>query len=289
MRMRVIEGLSEIAGQFDAFLVDQYGVLHDGGKVFPEAAACLTALRDAGKPVIVVTNSGKREEANVARLTRLGLPRGAFTDLVSSGEIVWQMLRDPPDDFFRSLGTRCYHIARLSDRGFFDGLAVERVERIDEASFILLSSVDQIDDHTAFAAMLKEAARLRLPMVCSNPDTQSVVPGADPVQGPGAVALAYRQLGSAVRLVGKPHRELFDAARRRSGPVSASRILMIGDSLAHDIAGGEKIGCSTLLVLSGIHGGEIAHLERPIIDAELLTLCRDNGANPRYVMTRLRP
>jgi HAD superfamily hydrolase (TIGR01459 family) len=286
--MHVIERLSEIVGQFDAFLVDQYGVLHDGATVFPDAAACLIGLHDAGKPVMVVTNSGKREAPNIDRLVRLGLPRATFSELVSSGELVWQMLRDPPDDFFRSLGTRCYQIARPSDLSFFDDLGIERVDRIDAASFILLSSVDQIDDHAAFAALLGEAARMRLPMVCANPDMRSVVPGAGPVQGPGAVALAYRDRGGTVRLIGKPHREIFEAARRRSGVADIARILMIGDSLAHDIAGGQKIGCSTLLVLSGIHGAEIVHPERGIEDAKLITACRNNAASPKYVMTRLK-
>jgi HAD superfamily hydrolase (TIGR01459 family) len=286
--MRVIERLSEIAGQFEAFLVDQYGVLHDGATMFPDAAACLAGLRDVGKPVIVVTNSGKREAANIDRLVRLGLPRTAFSDLVSSGELVWQMLRDPSDDFFRALGTRCYQIARPSDRSFFDGLGIERVDRIGAASFLLLSTVDQIDDHAAFAALLEEAARLRLPMVCSNPDLRSVVPGSGPVPGPGAVAFAYRNLGGTVRFIGKPHREIFDAAQRRAGVVKSARLLMIGDSLPHDIMGGAQIGCSTLLVLSGVHGAEIAHPEGMIDDAKLMTLCRSNGANPNFVMTRLR-
>src|SRR5689334_25377902 len=120
--MRLIGGLSEILDQFDACLIDQYGVLHDGRSVFPGAAACLGALRKAGKPVIVVTNSSKRAEANIARLLALGLPREAFSDLLSSGELTWRLLRDRSEPFFAALGARCRLIARPADRGFLDGL-----------------------------------------------------------------------------------------------------------------------------------------------------------------------
>jgi HAD superfamily hydrolase (TIGR01459 family) len=286
--MRAVAGLSDIADRFDAFLVDQYGVLHDGKTVFPDAARCLGALRAAGKPVVIVTNSGKRAAANIARLVQLGVPCEFFSDLISSGELTWRMLQNPPDDFFWSLGTRCYHIARSGDRSFLDGLGIEPVDRIDRASFILLSSLDQIEDDAAFAALLADAAKLRLPMVCSNPDTHSVVPDGSPVRGPGAAALAYREHGGAVRLIGKPYREIFDAAQRSSDVADPSRILMIGDSLAHDIAGGRQSGCSTLLVLSGIHGPEITRHHGTIDCTELASLCGDKGEIPEFIMTRLK-
>ena len=59
-----IEGLRAIADRFDAVLVDQYGVLHDGRRAFPGAADCLRALRAAGKRIAVVSNSGKRAGPN---------------------------------------------------------------------------------------------------------------------------------------------------------------------------------------------------------------------------------
>jgi ribonucleotide monophosphatase NagD (HAD superfamily) len=39
--MKRIAGLREIAGEFDLFLVDQYGVLHDGVAAYPGAIDAL--------------------------------------------------------------------------------------------------------------------------------------------------------------------------------------------------------------------------------------------------------
>ncbi|TFZ33930.1 TIGR01459 family HAD-type hydrolase, partial [Pseudomonas syringae] len=75
--IREIPGLSAIAGAFDAFLVDQYGVLRDGRGPYPGAAETLVRLKQAGKRVIVLSNSGKRSTENDRRLAELGFERGS--------------------------------------------------------------------------------------------------------------------------------------------------------------------------------------------------------------------
>ncbi|MDU1809208.1 MAG: TIGR01459 family HAD-type hydrolase, partial [Bradyrhizobium sp.] len=59
-----ISGLSAIADRFDHVLLDQWGTLHDGRTVFPVALDCLARLREAGKRVLVLSNSGKRASQN---------------------------------------------------------------------------------------------------------------------------------------------------------------------------------------------------------------------------------
>ena len=59
-----IDGLGEIIAAHDLFLVDQYGVLHDGRKLFPGVVATLNAIKSAGKTSIILTNSGRRAAQN---------------------------------------------------------------------------------------------------------------------------------------------------------------------------------------------------------------------------------
>ena len=49
----------------------------------------------------------------------------------------------------------------------------------------------------------------------------------------------------------KPEPRFFQAALRRLG-LPADRVLVIGDSLAADIAGGQAAGARTALMLSGV-------------------------------------
>ena len=43
-----ITGLSEVAGQYGALLVDQFGTLHDGTVAYPHAAEALRRFRESG-------------------------------------------------------------------------------------------------------------------------------------------------------------------------------------------------------------------------------------------------
>src|SRR5512139_4029850 len=84
-----IKGLSEIAVRFDGMLIDQFGVLHDGEKLYPGTLQVLDELHRMKIPVVVMTNSGKRAAANRDRLTRMGIPRSHFVDCMSSGEVAY--------------------------------------------------------------------------------------------------------------------------------------------------------------------------------------------------------
>ncbi|MHC4732679.1 MAG: TIGR01459 family HAD-type hydrolase, partial [Planctomycetota bacterium] len=61
---RFSEGLGAIAADFDGFLVDQWGVLHDGATAYPGAQDCLARLTALGKRVVVLSNSGRRAALN---------------------------------------------------------------------------------------------------------------------------------------------------------------------------------------------------------------------------------
>jgi len=84
-----ISGLRAIADRFDHVLLDQWGTLHEGKAIFPAARECVTRLREAGKRVLVLSNSGKRASrplmANAARSSGLvarSVPFGAFPTAV---------------------------------------------------------------------------------------------------------------------------------------------------------------------------------------------------------------
>ena len=63
----ILHGLSEIAERYDGFIVDLWGVLHDGVRAFPPAVDCLERLRERGKRVLILSNAPRRAEAVAAR------------------------------------------------------------------------------------------------------------------------------------------------------------------------------------------------------------------------------
>src|SRR6185437_14120879 len=110
-----IDGLHAVADRFDHVLLDQWGTLHDGRAVFAPARDCVTRLRESGKRVLVLSNSGKRARLNAGRLSNLGLTPDTYDGMLTSGELTWAGLRERICKPFTDLGEACYLITRGDD------------------------------------------------------------------------------------------------------------------------------------------------------------------------------
>jgi len=263
-----ISGLRAIADRFDHVLLDQWGTLHEGKAVFPAARECVTRLREDGKRVLVLSNSGKRASSNQERLATLGLSPEAYDGILSSGEVTWSGLHARAHEPFTGLGRACFLITRDGDRSIVDGLDLTIVTDVQEADFILLGGLDDAAaEPERWCEWLSTAATRRLPMLCANPDL--VMFGARGlIPAPGALAAFYQRLGGTATYVGKPHAPMFTAALERLGNPDPRRVLVIGDSLDHDIAGGRAAAMLTLLISSGAHRETLADAaELPAIRA----------------------
>jgi HAD superfamily hydrolase (TIGR01459 family) len=280
-------GLADLASRYRGFIVDQWGVLHDGARPYADALDCLARLRQAGKRIVLLSNSGKRTALNRARLSEIGLDAALYDALVTSGEATWRALAERTEPFFRSLGRRCILWSRSGDRSTVAGLPLEVVERVEDADFLLLAGVEDAARLEDFGAELEAAAARGLPMVCANPDIVAVHPDGGFGMAPGALAHHYEQLGGHVRYVGKPHRPIYDTCLQALGDVTRAEVLTIGDSIAHDVAGGAAMELDTALIMSGIHS-RMFDLTRggAANRAALEQLAREYGVLPRWVLPR---
>ena len=280
-------GLADLASRYRGFIVDQWGVLHDGARPYADALDCLACLRDAGKRIVLLSNSGKRTAVNRARLAEIGIDVALYDALVTSGEATWRALAERTEPFFKSLGRRCLLWSRSGDRSTVAGLPLEVVERVEDADFLLLAGLEDAARLEDFGAELEAAAARGLPMVCANPDIVAVHPDGGFGMAPGALAHHYEQLGGRVRYVGKPHRPIYEACLAALGDVPRADVLTIGDSIAHDVAGGAAMELDTALIMSGIHS-RIFDLARGASAnrAALEQLAREYGVLPRWVLPR---
>jgi HAD superfamily hydrolase (TIGR01459 family) len=253
-----ISGLRAIADRFDHVLLDQWGTLHEGKAIFPAARECVTRLREAGKRVLVLSNSGKRASRNQERLATLGLSPETYDGILSSGEVTWSGLHARAHQPFTGLGRACFLITRDGDRSIVEGLDLTIVTDVQEADFILLGGLDDAAaEPERWREWLSAAATRRLPMLCANPDL-AMFSARGLIPAPGALAAFYQRLGGTATFVGKPHAPMFAAALERLGNPDPHRVLVIGDSLDHDIAGGRAAAMLTLLVRSGAYRETLA-------------------------------
>jgi len=256
MTARRCNGIAAIADPYELFLVDQFGVLHDGQQPYPGVLDCLQTLAERGRRVVLLSNSGKLAETNIARLVAIGIPRSGFVTMVTSGDVAREALATRRDPWFARLGRRCLLLSRGGDRSIVDGLDLELVAAARGADFILLSGCDA--PARAFAdyeAAIEPGLARGLPLICANPDTQLVNPGGVSF-GAGLVAQRYQERGGDVRFIGKPYPEIYRYCFERLGATPAGRTVAVGDSVEHDIAGGRRAGLATIFVTGGLCVGK---------------------------------
>ena len=251
------DGMAAIADRYDGLVLDVWGVIHDGVKLYPGVADTLGHLRDAGKKVVMLTNAPRRSAAVAEAMIGMGLPAEFCGDILSSGEATFLNMKERADPFYAGRGNRCLHIGPDRDRNLFDGLGWQETGRLDDADLIV--NTGPWEDHETVAdyeERLQQGVALGLPMICANPDLE-VIRGGRRLICAGALAARYEELGGAVRYFGKPRADIYDYCFRALGGIDKSRIAAIGDSFRTDLAGAKAAGIDPVLVIGGIHEAEL--------------------------------
>jgi hypothetical protein len=75
----VLHGIEEVVDRYDAFLIDQWGVMHDGTTAYPKAVDCMAKLAERGKKIVLLSNSSRRKGKSMKKLDAMGFERCART------------------------------------------------------------------------------------------------------------------------------------------------------------------------------------------------------------------
>ena len=278
----VISGIRELADTADAWLVDVWGVMHNGAVAFAAAADACAKFREAGGYVVLLTNAPRPGPAVVNQIARIGVPQTAYDAVLSSGDVTRGLITEWRDK-------RIHHLGPDRDRGIFEGIDIKFATSI-EADIVVVTGL--LDDETEtpddYAITLKSLQRRNIAMLCANPDLKAER-GDRIVYCAGALAEVYEGFGGDVVYAGKPHLPIYDLALHmisegRGEETSKDRVIAIGDGLKTDIAGAAAAGVRSVFVASGLHVeagqqlspeivGELfkdAPLERPIAAMQTL-------------------
>lgn len=281
---RSIDGIAKILARFDGAILDLWGCLHDGVRVYDAALDCLKRLRGAGRRVIIMSNAPRRSDTVARRIADMGLTPDLYHDIIASGEETWLALKAGSIDGLGGM-RRVLAIMTERDAAILDGIDLARTDDPRQADFLLAVGIEGPQTTVAeFSPLLAVAIERGLPMVCANPDLM-VHRGGTPEICAGAIAQRYQELGGRVVWFGKPHVGIYRRALDRMG-VPADKILCVGDSLRTDIAGGAAIGADTLFIGAGIHREEAMRGESLAID-RLSALCRRMQVTPDFAMPYL--
>jgi HAD superfamily hydrolase (TIGR01459 family) len=255
----VIGSIKEIGSRYRAWLVDIWGVMHNGHRAFPRAVDAARSFRERGGIVVLLSNSPRPTPGVQEQLRRLGVPDDAYDATVTSGDLTRYELG-------KHKGATVFHLGPERDLPIFDGIPV-KLGSAEDAELVVCSGLfdDETETPEHYIELLQKLATRRLPMICANPD-HLVERGDKLVYCAGALAAIYDTMGGSVVYAGKPYAPIYELAiatisalAERS--VARDEVLAIGDGVNTDIAGAASVGIDAVFVASRLHvptnsGGE---------------------------------
>ena len=272
LNIPIYKNLSSVIENSEALILDIWGVLWDGIKVYPEALVTLNEIKKLDIPVILLSNAPRRASNVERKLNRIGIDKSLYNKIISSGEICRNELISKRHQV---PGNNYYFIGLNEDRDLLNNSSFHEVKEIDKANFILLTGPRSFDDKVVkYSEELKSCHKRNLPMVSANPDKVVIRQNGEIVICAGQLAKYYSNMGGFVKEFGKPHEEIFLEALKKFKSlkinIDKNKISIIGDGLETDIAGGNIVGINTVLVTSGILSQELNTKYKEMPDKELL-------------------
>jgi HAD superfamily hydrolase (TIGR01459 family) len=249
----VIDAIAPLGKGYAAWLVDIWGVMHNGVRAFPPAVEATRRYREQGGIVILLSNSPRPSEPLQRQLTSLDVSEECYDATVSSGDLTRHELA-------KHEGARIFHLGPERDLPIFKDLDLTRVVAKD-AELVVCTGLfnDETETPEDYEGLLCELAGRKLTMLCANPD-HLVERGHNLVYCAGALAQLYEEDGGEVIYAGKPYLPIYDLAeetiaRIAGRKVARSEILAVGDGIRTDMAGAAEFGLDAVFVASGLHVG----------------------------------
>ncbi|MEM1307747.1 MAG: TIGR01459 family HAD-type hydrolase, partial [Pseudomonadota bacterium] len=282
---------ADLMAQYDAVICDVWGVVHNGRTAYTDACERLTAYREDGGRVILLSNAPRSADTVADILREKNVPDDCWDAIMSSGEI---SIRE-----VAARGYQCvHHIGPSRDDDLFDQIAAARVPLKDAQAIVATGLIhDRTETGEDYRDRLRDAASAKLPLICANPDLVVDV-GGTLLPCAGSIAAVYEDLGGPVYWAGKPHADAYRAALAclsdllaRAGDAATpnkARILAIGDAERTDIAGAVRFGLDALFIGQGIHR-ETVMPDADTLDADAVaTLFAPHPHKPIAAMASLR-
>ncbi len=231
------------ARRYDVALLDLDGVVYLGPTPVTAAPEALAAARAAGMRLAFVTNNASRTAEAVAELLRgMGVQADA-AEVVTSSQAACHVLAERLPAGAPVLVVGGEGLQReAADRGFKVVASAD-----DEPAAVVQGYGAQVGWREL--AEVAVAVRRGAWWVATNLDL--TIPSVrGPLPGNGSlVGVVTAVTGQEPQVTGKPDPAMHRESVQRSG---ARDPLVVGDRLDTDVAGASRVGCDSLLVLTGV-------------------------------------
>ena len=216
-KMTIVNGLSSptILDNYDTFLVDMWGVMHDGHAPYDGVLHAVRQLKEAGKALIILSNSSKRIVDSEKMLVKLGFNCNDFHTIITSGEVAHRLLGNNGyckkwnilDTLIQQNQRKVFVFGSSDDDALYCSSAGWTLSSIEDADLILARGTFTINNGSGTIISKKEnealywttveqsmtiASQRKLPMLISNPDKIRPDPG-NKTPMPGTLGDTYER------------------------------------------------------------------------------------------------
>jgi len=241
--LRELNHLSEIYKNYDTFIIDLWGVIHNGVALYPRAIAAIEQLKNNSKKIVFLSNAPRPSSKVVNFLLKMNMDIKYLSNVMTSGEAAMHAINK------NKFGKTFFHLGPPRDTSVFENVKNNKTD-IESCDFIICTGLfdEYEDDLEYYKNFLKKYISKKL--VCTNPDL-TVHRGNVEELCAGSVAKVFEKLGGEVVYFGKPHKEVYKMCFN-----SNEKVLAIGDNLRTDIKGANNLNIDCIFISNGVHRDE---------------------------------
>ena len=253
--MKFYKNIIELSDQYQYFILDVWGVIHDGDFLYDGVLDSLQELKKQGKTICFLSNAPRRASVVQKVLADYGITRDLYEFILTSGEAAHIYLQQNQENGFKEFGEKYFYIGPQKDRGLVNDLNYDEVLDASQADFNITTGFDGLGSTMAERQhQLDASIKHNLPMICVNPDLMVVKKTGQEMLCAGVLAQEYQRLSGEVHFFGKPHMEVYKILLQKLGleKEDLGKIVAVGDGMETDIMGANEIGIDSALIAGGI-------------------------------------
>ena len=242
--MKELKHLSEVFKSYDTFVIDLWGVMHNGVVLNSKAVEAVEHLKNNSKKIVFLSNAPRPSSKVINFLLKMNLDKKYLLNVMTSGEAAIDAINQ------NKFGKTFFHLGPPRDTSLFEKQKDNKTV-IDKCDFILCTGLfdNHEDDLSYYKNFLKEHISKKL--ICTNPDL-TVHRGNIEELCAGSVAKVFEELGGKVIYYGKPYKEVYNKCFDKG-----EKVLAIGDNLRTDIKGANNLNIDSIFITEGVHRQEI--------------------------------
>ena len=136
--MKELDHLSNIFDNYDTFVIDLWGVIHNGVALNPKAINAVKQLKDKSKKIVFLSNAPRPSSKVINFLLKMNMSKKFLSNVMTSGEAAMYAINK------NQFGRNFFHLGPPRDTSIFEKVKKNKTD-LDSCDFILCTGL--FDEH----------------------------------------------------------------------------------------------------------------------------------------------